>query len=122
MPASRVKSQAAPGVDPDAAARDTALVFADWGVPTATAIREAREACPAVCLVGSGGIRTGLDAAKAIRLGADIAGQAAAGLADAAVSTEAVVAHFSAVIEQLRIACFCTGSADLAALRTARLL
>ncbi|TIX35466.1 MAG: type 2 isopentenyl-diphosphate Delta-isomerase, partial [Mesorhizobium sp.] len=38
------------------------------------------------------------------------------------VSTEAVVAHFEIVIRQLAVACFCTGSADLAALRQARLL
>ncbi len=73
-------------------------------------------------VIGSGGVRNGLDAAKAIRLGADIAGQAAAALPGADQSTEAVVAHFRQVIAQLRIACFCTGSADLAALRHAPLL
>jgi isopentenyl-diphosphate delta-isomerase len=106
----------------DAATRETALVFADWGIPTATAIRTVRAACPDIGLIGSGGIRTGLDAAKAIRLGADLAGQAAASLASADHSAEAATAHFAGVIEQLRIACFCTGSADLAALRRARLL
>ncbi|MBC8129133.1 MAG: type 2 isopentenyl-diphosphate Delta-isomerase [Rhizobiaceae bacterium] len=105
-----------------AATRETALLFADWGIPTATAIRAVRKALPEICLVGSGGVRSGLDAAKAIRLGADLAGQAAAGLAGAEQSTEAVVAHFSTVAEQLRIACFCTGSANLAALRKAPLL
>ncbi|TIY11103.1 MAG: hypothetical protein E5V16_07640, partial [Mesorhizobium sp.] len=39
-----------------------------------------------------------------------------------AQATEAVVAHFEIVIRQLAVACFCTGSADLAALRQARLL
>ncbi|MET4117944.1 isopentenyl diphosphate isomerase/L-lactate dehydrogenase-like FMN-dependent dehydrogenase [Bradyrhizobium sp. JR1.5] len=34
----------------------------------------------------------------------------------------AVVAHFEIVIGHLAVACFCTGSADLAALRQARLL
>lgn len=106
----------------DATTRDTALLFADWGIPTATAIRTVRAALPDVCLIGSGGIRSGLDAAKAIRLGADLVGQAAASLASAEHSTEAVLAGLSAVVEQLRIACFCTGSADLAALRRAPLL
>ncbi len=73
-------------------------------------------------MIGSGGVRNGLDAARAIRLGADLVGQAAAGLPAADRSTEAVVAHFSQVIEELRIACFCTGSADLGALRRAPLL
>lgn len=105
--------------DPDRAA--TALLFADWGIPTTRAIADVRRACPDLCVIGSGGIRNGLDAAKAIRLGADLAGQAAAGLTSAEDSAEAAIAHFSAVIEQLRIACFCTGSKDLAALRTAPL-
>ncbi|MET4315722.1 isopentenyl diphosphate isomerase/L-lactate dehydrogenase-like FMN-dependent dehydrogenase [Bradyrhizobium sp. RT4b] len=73
-------------------------------------------------LIASGGIRDAVDVAKAIRLGADIAGQAAGVLRAATMSTEAVVAHFEIVIRQLAVACYCTGSADLAALRQARLL
>lgn len=81
-----------------------------------------RTACPRATVIASGGIRDGIDVAKAIRLGADLAGQAAAALPGATESTEAVIAHFQVVIEQLRIACFCTGSADLAGLRQAELL
>ncbi|WP_062229482.1 type 2 isopentenyl-diphosphate Delta-isomerase [Aureimonas frigidaquae] len=106
----------------DAAGRQAAAAFADWGIPTAQAVRDVRRACPDICLIGSGGVRNGLDVARVLRLGADLAGQAAAGLAAADRSTEDVVAHFASVIEQLRIACFCTGSADLAALRGARLV
>jgi len=47
-----------------------------WGVPTAASIIEARAAAPSSYIVGSGGIRSGVDAAKAIALGADIAGAA----------------------------------------------
>ena len=100
-------------------ARATALLFADWGIPTAQAIPAVRAACPAITLIGSGGIRNGLDAAKAIRLGADLVGQAGASLAAAEVSAEAAARHFAGVVEELRIACFCTGSPDLAALRRA---
>ena len=106
---------------PDAARRDTALLFADWGIPTAEAIVDVRRACPDAVVIGSGGIRDGLDVARAIRLGADLAGQAAASLASADHSAEAAAAHFRTVIGQLRVACFCTGSGDLAALREARL-
>lgn len=98
-----------------------ARAFVDWGLPTARAIADVRATCPDAVIVGSGGIRDGLDAAKAIRLGADLVGQAA-GILDAATrSPEAVISHLSVTIAQLRIACFCTGSADLKALRTARL-
>ena len=99
-----------------------AMVYADWGIPTARAIVGVRAACPDTMLIGSGGLRSGLDVARAIRLGADIAGQAAASLAAADLSSEAAVAHFSGVIDELRIACFCTGSADLGALRRVPLI
>jgi len=98
-----------------------AAAFADWGIPTARAIAEVRAACPGAVIIGSGGVRDGVDAARAIRLGADMVGQAAGVLAAATVSTEAVIAHFQTVIRQMRTVCFCTGSANLTALRTAPL-
>jgi len=94
-----------------------AAAFAEWGLPTAVAIAEVRAACPEAVIIGSGGVRDGVDAARAIRLGADMVGQAAGVLAAATVSTEAVIAHFQTVIRQLRTVCFCTGSANLTALR-----
>jgi isopentenyl-diphosphate delta-isomerase len=106
----------------DPADKAHAAAFADWGIPTARAIAEARAACPRALIIGSGGVRNGVDAAKAIRLGADIVGQAAGVLGAATVSTEAVVDHFQAVIRQLRTVCFCTGSASLADLRRAPLV
>ncbi len=105
----------------DAADKAHAAAFADWGNPTAAAIAAVRAACPETLIIGSGGVRDGVDAARAIRLGADIVGQAAGVLSAATVSTGAVVAHFQTVIRQLRTVCFCTGSASLAALRRAPL-
>jgi isopentenyl-diphosphate delta-isomerase len=94
-----------------------AAAFADWGIPTARAIAEVRAACPDGVIIGSGGIHDGVEAAKAIRLGADLVGQATGVLSAAMVSTEAVVEHFQTVIRQLHTVCFCTGSASLTALR-----
>lgn len=105
----------------DQADKTHAAAFADWGVPTAAAIAEARKACPKAVIIGSGGVRDGVDAAKAIRLGADMVGQAAGVLAAATVSTEKVVEHFQIVMRQMRTVCFCTGSANLTALRRAPL-
>lgn len=98
-----------------------ARAFADWGRPTSEAIVDVRTACPTAVVIGSGGIRDGIDCAKAIRLGANIVGQAAGVLPAAIQSPEAVIAHFTTIIEQLRICCFCTGSGDLDALRAAPL-
>jgi isopentenyl-diphosphate Delta-isomerase len=107
---------------PDERGSRIAETFRDWGIPTARALREVRMACPEATLIASGGIKTGLDAAKAIRLGADLVGQAAGVLAAALASEEAVIAHFEDRIAELRIACFCTGSATLEDLRRAPLL
>ncbi|WP_449432963.1 type 2 isopentenyl-diphosphate Delta-isomerase [Pseudomonas putida] len=102
--------------------RAVAMAFSDWGIPSAHCVLAVRRALPEVGLIASGGIRDGIDAAKAIRLGADLVGQAAGVLAAATVSSAAVIEHFDIVIRQLRIACFCTGSRNLAHLRRARLL
>lgn len=97
-------------------------IFRDWGMPTPLCLAEVRATCPDIPLIASGGIRHGLDAAKSIRLGADLAAQAAALLPAAMQGTEAVVAHVQAFADALRVACLATGSKDLAALRGAPLL
>lgn len=103
--------------------QDLAAPFHDWGIPTAEALRGVAPLMgTGRTLVGSGGVRHGLDVARAIRLGADLAGQAAGALPAARAGTEPLVAHFRDVIAQLRIAMFCTGSGDLAALKRAPLL
>jgi isopentenyl-diphosphate Delta-isomerase len=106
----------------DPVMREIALAFRAWGIPTARALADVRRSCPGTQLIASGGIRNGIDAAKAIRIGADIVGQAAGVLGAALDGPDAVVRHFEIMMAQLRIACFCTGSGDLTALRSARLL
>ena len=46
-----------------------AATFDNWGIPTARALVQAREAVPERPIVASGGIRNGLDVAKAMALG-----------------------------------------------------
>jgi len=102
--------------------RAVAQAFVGWGIPTSQAIAAVRRACPEARLIASGGIRDGVDVAKAIRLGANVVGQAAGVLDAALIGPQAVIEHFQVLIQQLRIACFCTGSADLAALGQAPLV
>ena len=96
-----------------------AATFAGWGVPTVQAIAEVRAAFPDLPLIGSGGIRSGLDVAKAIALGADLAGSAAPHLASAVEGdgAQGVMDGLQAYIDELRITMFCVGAANLAALR-----
>ena len=98
-------------------ARRVAAQFVDWGIPTAEAIQQARRAAPDIPLVASGGIYTGLEAAKAIALGADVTAMARPFLKAATVSTEAVEEATEELAETLRVAMFCIGAPNLASLK-----
>jgi isopentenyl-diphosphate delta-isomerase len=97
--------------------RRMARSFADWGIPTASALRMAQRGAPGVPLVASGGLRTGIEAAKALALGATVVGIASPFLKAAAASTEEVAASIDQFAAELRIAMFCAGAGDLAALQ-----
>ena len=94
-----------------------AAAFADWGLPTADAIRLARRAAPRGTLIASGGIRGGVEAAMAIALGADLVGSAGTMLRAAAGGAEALDAAVTEITDTLRITMFCTGAPDLDRLR-----
>jgi len=106
----------------DSQRAEMAEMYRDWGIPTATALRQIRAVLPELPLIGSGGIRHGLDAAKAIRLGAHLVGQAGPLLRAAIDGIEPLLAHFAALEQGLRLACFATGSGNLATLGKAKLL
>ncbi|MBV8344086.1 MAG: type 2 isopentenyl-diphosphate Delta-isomerase [Candidatus Eremiobacteraeota bacterium] len=94
-----------------------AAAFADWGIPTARCLIAARRVAPDATLFASGGIRTGLDVAKAVALGADLAGIAGPFLraADRGVAEADALAR--ELIETLRVAMFCVGARTLGELR-----
>src|SRR3954468_24895256 len=92
--------------------------LAEWGIPTAQALQEVRRTLPDVSLVASGGIRTGMDAAKALAMGADVVAVARPLLAPAIESTAAVLDWLSHFIPELQICLHGSGAADLAALRS----
>jgi len=102
--------------------RAVAAAFRDWGIPTAEAVREVRRALPHIPIVASGGIRDGIQVAKAIALGATVCGIARPFLVAAAESAEAVAETAAVLITQLRVAMFAVGAPDLSALARAPLV
>jgi isopentenyl-diphosphate delta-isomerase len=105
-----------------ARSEDPALgeLFADWGIPTPRAILELGRV-PGLTVIGSGGIRHGLDVAKAIALGADLAGMAQPLLAAATDSAERVEAKIRKTLEELRVCMFCVGARTLGDLSRTKL-
>lgn len=94
----------------------------DWGIPTAFCVYDVSKSVPDLPLVASGGIRSGLDAAKSIVLGADLAGIALPLLSPACDDAEAAKERMNRIIAELRTAMFLTGSKDLVELKEARYL
>ena len=87
--------------------------FADWGLPTAECITSIRAISSDVPLIASGGLRDGLDVAKAIALGADIAGLAMPFLQAAVVSEAALYDLVQVLIAEINTVLFCTGNSTL---------
>jgi isopentenyl-diphosphate delta-isomerase len=98
-------------------ARNIAAAFAEWGIPTSEAIGLARAGAPALPLIASGGIRTGVDIAKAIALGANAAGIGLPLLKAARLSAKHARAALEELIAQLRLTMFCIGAGSIEQLR-----
>lgn len=93
--------------------RRLGMTFANWGLPTAECITSIRSVAPQVPLIASGGLRHGLDVAKAIALGADLAGLALPFLQAAAESEAALYELVEVLIAEMTTVLFCTGTTNL---------
>lgn len=91
--------------------------FWDWGIPTAVSILEVRTVVK-LPLVASGGIRSGLDVAKALVLGADLAGLALPLLKPAIESWESTLKVLRRIREELKLAMVLTGSENIEELKS----
>lgn len=94
-----------------ASRRELGELFRDWGIPSAQALVEARKILPpSFPVLASGGIQNGLHAAKALWLGAQMAGLAQAFLKKAFEGEKTLLDFFEVQSEALRIALFCMGA------------
>ena len=89
-------------------------MFRDWGIPTAVSIVAA--SATGLPVIGTGGIRTGLDAAKAMALGAVAVGVARPLLVAAQEGDQALDRWIEGFLDELRVAVFLSGSRSAAEL------
>lgn len=102
--------------------RRVAGAFIDWGIPTAESIVQCRRATD-LPILASGGIRNGIDIAKCIALGANLAGIAGDFLkAAVADGTDGAIEFAEAVTDELRIAMFCSGAGNIQSLSKAPIM
>ncbi len=88
--------------------------FWDWGIPTAYSILECYDVLP---VIATGGIRNGLDLAKALALGAVVGSSALPLLKEAVKDYKAVEEYLKYIIEGLKVAMFLTGCKRVEELR-----
>ncbi|MGA8941548.1 MAG: type 2 isopentenyl-diphosphate Delta-isomerase [Thermoactinomyces sp.] len=95
-----------------------AQAFTEWGIPTAECILEARSIAPTGTILASGGLETGIDAAKALALGADLAGFGRA-LLPAAISSdpEEMIRRLELVMLEMKLAMFGAGIVSVSDLK-----
>jgi len=113
--------------------KNVAESFSDWGIPTSESIKMIKEAVSSskgknkntdnkIVIFASGGIRSGLDAAKAIALGADIAAIGLPVLKNIQVSVNSCADYIKEIETGLKIAMFGIGAHNINELKNTRYL
>jgi isopentenyl-diphosphate delta-isomerase len=100
----------------DSSRRRLGDIFWDWGIPTAASIVEVAQTTY-VPIIGSGGIRSGMDAAKALALGASLAGFSQPILRSATKGVKETRRILSLLIDELRNVMFLVGADSVQTLR-----
>ncbi len=99
-----------------------AAAFVDWGIPTSEALLNVRRAAPSLLVIASGGLRSGVDIAKCIALGASLGGMAGPFLKAAVKSLEDTVGTIRELHREIQVCMFGAGAGSLEALRKSGLI
>lgn len=97
--------------------RELAASFIEWGIPTADTLLMVKQVAPDLPVIASGGLRTGIDIAKCIALGATLGGMASPFLKAAVDSTERTVEVIRTVSKEIQVSMFAVGAANLSQLQ-----
>ncbi len=92
-------------------------IFGEWGIPTAESIKNVRSVSPNFPLIATGGLRSGVDVAKALALGADLGAMARPMLLAALKGEDELYLFIENVLSELRTAMFACGARDVGELK-----
>jgi isopentenyl-diphosphate delta-isomerase len=99
-----------------------AAAFRNWGIPTSDSILMVRRSAPELTIFASGGLRSGVDIAKCIALGANLGGMAGPFLKAADRSLEMTLITIAEVRRELQITMFAAGAANIEQLQQTPLI
>ncbi|GAB6909258.1 type 2 isopentenyl-diphosphate Delta-isomerase [Desulfosarcina cetonica] len=101
--------------------KQNSQTFDEWGIPTAESLKRCRQSVD-LPLIASGGMRTGIECAKAIAMGASLVGFALPLLQAAIRSHCDVVSYLLQIANDLKKTMLLVGAKDIAALKQVALL
>jgi isopentenyl-diphosphate delta-isomerase len=99
-----------------------AAAFVGWGIPTSQAILNVRQVAPELTIFASGGLRSGVDIAKCLALGARLGGIANPFLIAAAHSLEDTLQTIDEIRREIQICLFAVGAKNLEQLKDVELI
>lgn len=102
---------------PNSTQQKASYAFKNWGISTVQSILNAIELKPPYKIWASGGVRTGLDAAKLMAMGAEAVGFAKPALEETLKGSEQLWNWMETKEFELKTAMFCTGTQNPQALR-----